>query len=175
LHFNLDKISRSSAKFDENQLLHWQKEAVMAMQPKQVWAWLGSAIKDTVPVDLQDLFVESVSPNIQFPHEAKEWSQILFADELQFDTEQLNVLKLAGNDFFKALLKSVDVHGADMTAILNELKATLNVSGKRLFMPIRIALTGKNHGPELLQLVGLIGKEKVRQRFEAALDVVRAD
>jgi nondiscriminating glutamyl-tRNA synthetase len=173
--FHLEKLSRSSAKFDENQLLHWQKEAVMALNPKQVWDWFGRGIKETVPEALQDLFVEAITPNVSFPFEAKEWSHILFADEMNFDTEQLNVLKLAGEPFFIALQKSVDTHGSDIKAILGELKENLDVSGKRLFMPIRIALTGQIHGPELIQIVGLLGKEKMRQRFDYALEAVRKE
>ena len=172
-HFHLEKLSRSSAQFDENQLLHWQKEAVMALKPAAVWKWYGSNIKNAVPEELQDLFVEAITPNVSFPFEAKEWAHILFSDEMQFDTEQLNVLKLAGEPFFKALLKAVEAHGADMKAVLDDLKTALSISGKRLFMPVRIALTGKIHGPELLQIVGLLGKEKMRQRFNYALEAVR--
>jgi glutamyl-tRNA synthetase len=172
-NFHLEKLSRSSAQFDENQLLHWQKESVMALTPKQVWDWFGTDIKNATPEALRDLFVESIRPNVMFPFEAKEWTKILFSDDMQFDTEQLNVLKLAGEAFFIALQKSVDIHGADMKAILDDVKASLNVSGKRLFMPVRIALTGQIHGPELLQIVGLLGKEKMRQRFDYALQAVR--
>ena len=38
--------------------------------------------------------------------------------------------------------------------------------GKQLFMPLRQALTGMEHGPELADLLVLIGPEKARQRLE---------
>lgn len=37
--------------------------------------------------------------------------------------------------------------------------------GKQLFMPLRIALTGLEHGPELKDMLGLIGREKILQRL----------
>ena len=82
-------------------------------------------------------------------------------------------LQEAGELFFVTLQQLVLQHGADLKSILDELKQTLNVSGKRLFMPVRIALTGQLHGPELLQIVGLLGKEKMQQRFNRALELVK--
>ena len=37
--------------------------------------------------------------------------------------------------------------------------------GKQLFMPLRQALTGMDHGPELASLLLLIGPDKVRERL----------
>ena len=40
--------------------------------------------------------------------------------------------------------------------------------GARLFMPLRSALTGATHGPELAPLVALMGPERARRRLERA-------
>ena len=37
--------------------------------------------------------------------------------------------------------------------------------GKALFMPLRLALTGLDHGPELAQLLPLIGRQKALERL----------
>ncbi|MFD2114996.1 glutamate--tRNA ligase [Paenibacillus yanchengensis] len=44
--------------------------------------------------------------------------------------------------------------------------------GKQLFMPIRAALTGQTHGPDLNQSIWLLGKEKVTTRLTARLDLL---
>ncbi|MDR3490861.1 MAG: glutamate--tRNA ligase [Gammaproteobacteria bacterium] len=173
--FHLEKLSRSSARFDRNQLLHWQKEAVMAMDIKDVWPWLGDEIKNKVPADLQDAFIDVVRPNICFPSEASEWVTILFSPKLDLDEEKINLLKTADEAFFKTLLEAVAQHGTDIKTILNDVKQKLNVSGKNLFMPVRIALTGQQHGPELPQIVNLLGKDRMQKRFEQALEIVRAN
>lgn len=172
-HFHLEKLSRASARFDKNQLLHWQKEAVMALEPEAVWAWLGQEIHDSVPESLRDLFVEAIRPNIFFPAEAAEWVNVLFEDELVFEPEQIAILKAAGEPFFVALKTAVEKHGTDLKLVLADLKQGLNVSGKHLFLPVRMALTGRDHGPELLQIVSLLGREKMQIRFDSALDIVR--
>ena len=38
-------------------------------------------------------------------------------------------------------------------------------------MPIRVALTGETHGPELPQIAALLGKEKMQKRFQRALEI----
>ena len=44
-------------------------------------------------------------------------------------------------------------------------KAETGAKGKGLFMPLRLALTGLNHGPELKALLPLIGRDKARSRL----------
>ena len=48
---------------------------------------------------------------------------------------------------------------------IDSLKAKTGRKGKELFMPLRLALTGHDHGPEMKLLLPLIGSEKVRGRL----------
>lgn len=47
-----------------------------------------------------------------------------------------------------------------------QVKAKTEVMGKKLFMPLREAITGESHGPEMKHLLPLIGEAKVRTRLE---------
>ena len=49
-----------------------------------------------------------------------------------------------------------------------DLKATSGKSGKPLFRPLRLALTGEDHGPELRALLPLIGRTRTAQRLSLA-------
>ena len=40
--------------------------------------------------------------------------------------------------------------------------------GKALFLPLRQALTGMDHGPDMGELLPLIGEARARERLEAA-------
>jgi glutamyl-tRNA synthetase len=44
-------------------------------------------------------------------------------------------------------------------------KAATGARGKSLFMPLRLALTGREHGPELALLLPLIGRERAARRL----------
>ena len=52
---------------------------------------------------------------------------------------------------------------------ISHLKATTDRKGKTLFMPLRQALTGQNHGPELKIILFLMGPDLAHQRLEGAL------
>jgi glutamyl-tRNA synthetase len=47
------------------------------------------------------------------------------------------------------------------------LKSETGRKGKGLFMPLRLALTGLDHGPELALLLPLIGRERTLERLTA--------
>lgn len=170
--FQLERISRAPARFDMNQLLFWQKMAVMALSTNEAWKWLGEAIKQEVPEIFQQDFVEMMRANVSFPKEAEQWVAIFFADQISLDEEKIKILKQAGEQFFIEAENAVRQFGVNLKSVLDQLKNTLGISGKHLFLPIRIALTGEHHGPELAVIAKILGQEKMLQRFQRAYAVV---
>ena len=49
---------------------------------------------------------------------------------------------------------------------MKEIQKETGIKGKNLFMPTRIAITGVQHGPELANILYLLGKEKILDRIE---------
>lgn len=170
-HFHLEKLSRASARFDLNQLRHWQKETVLALNVTDAWGWIGENLQAEIPEEKRNLFIKLVQENALFPGDAIKWKKILFGHDLQFTEEQIAILNTTHKAFFIAAQKAVQKYGTELKAVLDELKMHLNISGKGLFMPIRLALTAEQHGPELLHIVTLLGVEEVLRRFEKASDL----
>ena len=54
------------------------------------------------------------------------------------------------------------------TTWIDALKAATGRKGKKLFLPLRLALTGEDHGPELRDLLPLIGRARVADRLRLA-------
>lgn len=169
--FHLNKVSRSAAHFDLNQLLHWQKMAVNTLDRPALWRWLGDKIQKLVPENMQDIFAETVKPNLCFPEDATKWATIFFHHRLNFTDDDITVLQQAGEQFFVEAEQAVEAHGADFKNILHEIKQALNLSGKNLYMPLRIALTGQVGGPELAQVAAILGPERMRERFSRAFQI----
>ena len=167
-HFYLDKLSRSPARFDASQLMYWQKTAIQSMDDATIWSWLGEDMLSQVPENKRQLFVHTVRANIEFPYDALEWAKIFFHELVHLDAEESSIVRASGEQFFVAAEQAVDSYGIDVNKITAEMKSTLGVSGKKLFMPLRIALTGRMHGPELIHVAELLGKDKMKHRFGAA-------
>ena len=80
--------------------------------------------------------------------------------------EDRSVAAEARPEFFGAAVRAFDAHGADLSAMSAELRATTGRKGAALFAPLRVALTGRRHGPELAPLLKLIPPATVRRRLE---------
>lgn len=167
-HFVLEKLSKSPAKFDMTQLMYWQKNSVQAQTDEQLWSWLGEKIRNEVPLEEQDLFITTVKANIEFPQDAEVWAKIFFHDKVELDETSRKAISEAGEQFFVEAEIAVNKFGVDMKQVLTEMKQTLNLSGKKLFMPLRAALTGRTDGPEMAQIAAMLGQKKMLHRLTRA-------
>ncbi len=166
-NFNVDNLGKSPARFDNSQLIYWQKHAVAGLDQDNFWDWLGAETKEFIPAAKLNMFFETAKANWNFPAEIANWAKILFAG-FDYDEEQKAIIKDAGILFFDTALKAIEQHGAAYIACINELKQHLSISGKALFMPLRIALTGERHGPEMAHVFELLGAEQLKLRLMQA-------
>lgn len=164
-YFSLDRLSKSPAKFDTQQLYFWQKQAVQALDGNSMKYWLGESIANIVPDDQYDLFVSVIRPNIAFPAEALMWANIFYQSEIVIEEADKGYLHDAGEQYFVEAEQAVDQYGTDLKSVIAEIKSKLNINGKKLFMPLRLALTGKSYGPELKDVADILGKDKIKQRL----------
>ncbi len=73
----------------------------------------------------------------------------------------------AGPAFFAAAADAFDQSPADFKQLTKILKDRTGRKGADLFMPLRAALTGRLHGPELAPLLKLMPPETARQRLRS--------
>lgn len=168
-NFSLSSLGRAPARFDETQLLYWQREAIKQASPETLWQWMREATRALVTEQSVPSFIETIRPNITYPTDAHLWANIIFTDHIDYGHEEKQILKNAGVDFLDAALAAVSQYGVDFKAITQALKQSQQVKGKGLFMPLRVALTGEQQGPEMLNLLPLMGQERAKLRFEHAL------
>ncbi len=67
-----------------------------------------------------------------------------------------------------AAAETLDWSGEPWRALADELKRTTGKKGRELFHPLRLALTGKESGPEMAPLLAAMGKDRAVRRLEAA-------
>jgi glutamyl-tRNA synthetase len=67
-----------------------------------------------------------------------------------------------------AIAETLDWAAEPWRALTEELKRATGRKGRELYHPLRLALTGRESGPEMAPLVAAMGKERARRRLEAA-------
>lgn len=164
--FKIEALAKSPAKFNEQQLLFWQTQTITQLSDAAFWEWVGPAIQSLVPAEKQSHFVATIKPNVQFPHEVKFWAEALFTELPEWNAKQEAVIQAAGKDYFSEALNALEKYGPVAEKITTHLKEKCNVKGKALFMPLRIVLTGHEHGPDLADLFSLISPQTMKRRFE---------
>ncbi len=158
-HFRPEHLGRAPARFEESQLLHWQKETLRHMSIAEIAEWLG--LPDSAA------FVELVRHNVVLPADAEPWVSVVRGELPPLGAEEQRVVAAAGPAFFAAAAAALDRSGPDLHALAAVLKQETGKGGAQLFMPLRVALTGKTHGPELAPILKLMPPETARRRLES--------
>jgi glutamyl-tRNA synthetase len=152
--FDLAKFSRAPAHFDPNDLRTINHKLLHAMP------------YDAVAADLARLgvgggaaFWDAVHDNIQVLNEARDWWRVI-EGPIEPVIEDEKVAE-AG----RALLPRGPFTDATWNEWTAAVSAKTGAKGKALFRPLRLALTGQPHGPEMRKLLPLIGPERAAKRL----------
>ncbi|HHJ39310.1 MAG: glutamate--tRNA ligase [Methylothermaceae bacteria B42] len=163
--FSLENLSRSPARFDPQQLIYWQQQAVQSADNATLWQWLPESLHHLVPEPHKETFLELVRSNCVLPNEAMDWARILFEKSVPITDNAQEILIQADPDFFRAAVLAAHEFPDNYQAFLKALKDRTQAKGKQLFQPLRAALTGRLDGPELSKIYSILTPEQIEHRF----------
>lgn len=173
--FDPERLSKSPAAFDAKKLAwvnnHYIKELDLKDLTDMCIPYMVKAGYVEEPVSGEKhTWLEKVvglyQPQMSYAAEIVELSKLFFDEHPVLDEAAEQVM--AGEDVptvlqaFKnnvELTENLDPE-ASMAAIRN-IQKDKGIKGKKLFMPIRVAVSGSTHGPEIDEMIALLGKEKV--------------
>ncbi len=159
-HFDLHRLQRASAHFDPVQLRHWQGLWVRSLTIPEAIAWLDPYLPASVSPERREACVRALLPNIVAAGEITEWLPVVFGGPLTFEEDASAAVAAAGAAFFRATAAAVGEE-----AELGKLRAATGLKGAAFFAPLRAALTGRLHGPELAPLLKAMTAPLVRERL----------
>lgn len=157
-HFRPQHLGRAPARFEVSQLMHWQKESLERLAADEIRAWLAA--------DDSSEFVDLVRHNVILPADADAWRKVVNGELEPLAAEESRIAAAAGADFFSAALSAYELSNGDLKLLTQQLKQQTGRKGPDLFMPLRVALTGRAHGPELALLLKLMSPDTVRRRLK---------
>jgi len=110
-------------------------------------------------------FVTAVRGNVLWPHDVEALIDMVTQQEVAVADDASAQIAEAGPDYFDNARR---LYTDDFKGWTRALGLATGRKGARLFMPLRSALTGETHGPELAPLVQLMGAERAFVRLEYA-------
>jgi glutamyl-tRNA synthetase len=164
--FAPEHLGRAPARFDEAQLGVWQKAAVHQLTPQAAHAWLGQVLPAGLEARAAGDFIAAVLPNLVLPEDARPWLEIVFGGPPPLEAAAEEAVRSAGSGYFAAAAAAAAREGADLAAIADAVRAATGRKGAALYMPLRAALTGRAHGPELAPLLKAMPAGQARVRLE---------
>lgn len=163
--FDIRHLGRAPARSDDAQLLVWQRDSAHAIDAATRARWLH----DTLPRDLDAprgaALLAAIAPNVVLPEDARRWVEIVLGPPPALDATATAIVASAGPQFFAAAVESARSAGNDWQGITAATRAATGCAGPKLFKPLRCALTGLDHGPELAPLLPLMSPQSIESRL----------
>ncbi|NLJ19351.1 glutamate--tRNA ligase [Globicatella sulfidifaciens] len=186
--FDENRLSTSPAAFDAKKL-EWINNTYVKQAPLEKVVELAlphlkaagrvsenpSAAEMEWVTKLVSLYHEQVS----YGAEVVEVSELFFRDELHIDeAAKAELANETAPVVIKAMREQLEnLDEADFTAenikpLTKAVQKATGVKGRQLFMPIRIAVSGQMHGPELPSVIEVLGKEKAINHIDQVLNLI---
>lgn len=152
--FDLGRFGRAPARFDDAELAR-VNAAVIHRLP-------FARVAERLPEGMGEAAWEAIRPNLSTVAEAAEWWRVVTGPIAapQFDAETRAFLDQATTE-----AATLDWSLDPWSALTGALKEMTGRKGKALFLPLRQALTGMDHGPDMKALLPLIGRDEAVKRL----------
>ena len=128
---------------------------------------LAQEIRDWLGLDDSTAFLDLVRHNVVLPADAAGWRAVVRGELPPLGADEQRGIEAAGPNFFTAAVEAYGDSNSDLKMLTKILKERTGRKGAELYMPLRVALTGHVHGPELAPFLKLIPPEIVRRRLES--------
>ena len=153
--FAIEKLGRAMANYDPLELTRLNQKMLHQLRFDDAHPLLAArGMKD-----ITESFWEQIKPNLTTLDEVQDWWVMLHQPLTPVITEA---------EFTQAAATVLPTGQWDTTswdAFVAAVKEKTGRKGKDLFMPLRLALTAKEHGPELKVLFAMLGRERAEKRL----------
>ena len=153
--FDFARFGRAPARFDEEELAQLNARIVHQLD--------YAAVKDRLPAGMTEAGWGAIRPNLSTIAEAADWWSVVEGPVTASIAEEDRPFLAQAAEIAAAL---------DWTnpwpALTGALKEATGRKGRALFLPLRLALTGREHGPDMAALLPLIGKVAALERLGGA-------
>lgn len=181
--FDPARLSKSPAVFDKQKLMWMNNQYMKQLELDKVVELslphlikAGRVSENLSPDEEQWVrkLIALYQEQMSYGAEIVELSELFFKDKIEYNEDAKAILSEEQVpevlESFLNKIRELDVFEvAEIKKTIKAVQKETGHKGKKLFMPIRVAVTGQMHGPELPNTIELLGKDKVVERIENLL------
>lgn len=154
LYFDINKFGKSKSKFDKNELSILNSKIYQLIDFEEIDEDLKK-----MNISITKEFWNLIRGNIALLKNVKDWWDICFGiiDSI-----------IENQDFLDSALEALpkdQFNEKTWSTWTQKLSQITGKKGKELYMPLRLCLTGQNKGPEMADLILMMGRDKVIKRL----------
>lgn len=175
--FSIDRISKSGAKFDIEKAKWFNQQYIKSKNGEELSQFLLNDLeKNNVSYKKQQLvkICNALKERVTFPGDFWNDGRFFFQQPDTYDEKVVNkkwteeaVMIL---DAYKDALKAKDNINADESkALLNNILEEKGVKLGKVMQALRLAITGAGSGPDLMEIIEILGPKETANRIEAAI------
>lgn len=155
--FDFAHLGRAPARFEQSELA--------ALSAKMLHATAFGQVAERVPAGMTEAAWNAVRGNLTSVSDAEHWWRVITGpiDAATLDEQDRDFARQAA-----AVAARLDWSDAPWEKLISELKAATGRKGKGLFRPLRRAITGRDDGPGMANLLPLIDRNEVARRLESS-------
>ena len=154
LYFDINKFGKSKSKFDKNELSLLNSKIYQLIDFEEI-----DEVLKKMNISITKEFWNLIRGNIALLKNVKDWWDICFGiiDSI-----------IENQDFLDSALEALpkdQFNEKTWSTWTQKLSQKTGKKGKELYMPLRLCLTGQNKGPEMADLILMMGRDKVIKRL----------
>ena len=155
--FDIQNLSKSSAKFSIESIKNLNENTIKLFSFNEA----SQKLYNINPSFKKEIFWHFIKNNISFMKESKDWEQVItkINNPNDFDID---------DSFINTAIDELPEDPFDENTWdtwTSKINNKTGLKGKNLFMPLRLILTGKSHGPELKYLLPLFNRNGILQKL----------
>lgn len=182
--FTLERVSKAPAIFDIGKLKWMNGQYIKKAPLEQIvelsLPYLERAGRISLPLSEEERswvtrVVSLYQGQLEYVAQITELTDLFFQEEYEITEEAKAVLMEEHvpqvlNAFLSKISPLETLEAEELKTIFKQVQKETGYKGKQLFMPVRAAVTGVVHGPDLRESLALIGLEKVKSRIQQQID-----
>jgi len=183
--FSFERVSKSSGVFDvdklnwvNNQYIRAYDLDVLTELCKPYFVNAGFLTEDACADQYEWMkkIVDVLRERLNRLDEISAYKDLFLQDDLVIEAAEAEEMILLEHvpELLKVLIEKIEalpemITAVDVKQILKAIQKELGVKGKGLFMPVRVAITGQVHGPDIAKVIEILGNESVIKRIKYTL------